>query len=399
MDSLTQIVLGAAVGEAALGKKIGNRAMIWGAIGGTIPDFDVLNNLYMNELDAMCSHRGITHSIFFSVVAPLAFAWLLSYLYRSGAYRSRGYKGFVAGLNALLIALIVFGVFKASGSFYVLTVGSIFGGYLIWRLYRYYLQGQLSDVEVSFREWYFLFFLAFFTHIALDCFTAYGTQVFLPFANTRVAFNTIAVADPLYTLPFLICTVGAAIARRGSRIRGLLNWSGIIVSSLYLMVTVFNHMHIHRVFDRALESRGIEATRTLVGPVILQNALWSCTAESDSSFHVGLYSIFDSNELMHYLNTLPKYPDAVAKIEDTDEYQRLYWFSNGYLQVIDRDSMFELRDLRYGPLRDTIRGRDDFVFRFELRPSGEGLDFTQARNEPEDIRETLKEFGKRVKGY
>jgi inner membrane protein len=38
MDSLTQIILGAACGEAVLGKKIGNRALLFGAIGGTIPD-------------------------------------------------------------------------------------------------------------------------------------------------------------------------------------------------------------------------------------------------------------------------------------------------------------------------------------------------------------------------
>ena len=37
MDSITQIVLGAACGEAVLGKKIGNKALLFGAIGGTIP--------------------------------------------------------------------------------------------------------------------------------------------------------------------------------------------------------------------------------------------------------------------------------------------------------------------------------------------------------------------------
>ena len=41
MDSITQIVLGAACGEAVLGKKIGNKALLFGAIGGTIPDLDV----------------------------------------------------------------------------------------------------------------------------------------------------------------------------------------------------------------------------------------------------------------------------------------------------------------------------------------------------------------------
>ncbi len=162
MDSLTQIVLGAAVGEAALGKKIGNRAMIWGAIGGTIPDLDVMTNLFMGELQAMCAHRGFTHSIVFSLLAPMAFAWLLSYLYRSGAYRSNLYKGFISAINTIVLLLIVYGVYTASGSLLVLLLAGSFAGYLLWRLYRFYIVKELSDVDVSFREWYLLFSLTFF---------------------------------------------------------------------------------------------------------------------------------------------------------------------------------------------------------------------------------------------
>ena len=55
MDSLTQVVLGAAVGEAALGKKIGNRAIVWGGIAGTIPDLDVL--ITDNDTFTMCEAR------------------------------------------------------------------------------------------------------------------------------------------------------------------------------------------------------------------------------------------------------------------------------------------------------------------------------------------------------
>ncbi len=40
MDSLTQITLGAAVGESVLGRKVGNRAALVGAICGTLPDLD-----------------------------------------------------------------------------------------------------------------------------------------------------------------------------------------------------------------------------------------------------------------------------------------------------------------------------------------------------------------------
>ena len=68
MDSLTQIVLGAAVGEVCLGKKLGNKAMVWGAIAGTVPDLDIIGNLFLSQLDALAFHRGISHSIFFAIM-------------------------------------------------------------------------------------------------------------------------------------------------------------------------------------------------------------------------------------------------------------------------------------------------------------------------------------------
>ncbi|MBL7985752.1 MAG: metal-dependent hydrolase, partial [Flavobacteriales bacterium] len=72
MDSLTQIVLGAAAGEVVLGRKIGNKAILWGAIAGTIPDLDVLARSLYDPLRANELHRGITHSLFFSMVmAPI----------------------------------------------------------------------------------------------------------------------------------------------------------------------------------------------------------------------------------------------------------------------------------------------------------------------------------------
>ena len=78
MDSLTQIVLGAAVGEAVLGKKIGNKAMLWGAIAGTIPDLDVFIKLFTDPITSTELHRGISHSLFFSIVMAPVLAWLVS---------------------------------------------------------------------------------------------------------------------------------------------------------------------------------------------------------------------------------------------------------------------------------------------------------------------------------
>ena len=83
MDSLSQIVLGAAVGEAVLGRRIGNRAMVWGAVAGTIPDMDVLGKYFLSELDNLAFHRGISHSLLFCVVGALGFGWVTDRMYRS----------------------------------------------------------------------------------------------------------------------------------------------------------------------------------------------------------------------------------------------------------------------------------------------------------------------------
>jgi inner membrane protein len=63
MDSLTQLTLGAAVGEAVLGRQLGNRAIFWGAVAGTLPDLDVLAAPWLSDLGFLIHHRGITHSI------------------------------------------------------------------------------------------------------------------------------------------------------------------------------------------------------------------------------------------------------------------------------------------------------------------------------------------------
>jgi inner membrane protein len=86
MDSLTQIVLGAACGEVVLGRKIGNKALLFGAIGGTIPDLDAFVGkwIFKNEIDVMLFHRGFMHSILFSVIAAFLLGLLAYKLYNSG---------------------------------------------------------------------------------------------------------------------------------------------------------------------------------------------------------------------------------------------------------------------------------------------------------------------------
>ena len=76
MDSLTQIVLGASVGEAVLGKRIGNKAILWGAVAGTLPDLDVILRYFTDEISATQMHRGFSHSFIFAVLIAPLLGWI-----------------------------------------------------------------------------------------------------------------------------------------------------------------------------------------------------------------------------------------------------------------------------------------------------------------------------------
>ena len=147
MDSLTQIVLGAAVGEAVLGRKIGTRAMLWGAIAGTIPDLDVFTRMFTDSITAGVLHRGFSHSLVFCLIASPILAWIAQKFHQ-------------------------------------------------------------KKRPVEYKRWVLLFFLCLVTHPLLDMHTDYGTQFLWPF-DLRIAYKNIFVVDPIYTIPFLFCCIVA----------------------------------------------------------------------------------------------------------------------------------------------------------------------------------------------
>lgn len=400
MDSLTQITLGAAVGEAVLGRRIGNRAMVWGAIAGTVPDLDVIANFFLEPIPALAFHRGITHSILFAVVMAALLAWLVHRLYDIHAHQRTWYKVAISVINMALLAGLLVGLYFLFGeSPWLLPFLIGGGGYLVWRLYRYYLSRTLENPQASLRGWYILFFLALTTHFILDCFTAYGTQIFLPFSDYRVAFNTISVVDPMYTVPFLIAVIVTCNLRRNSRARRVANWTGIAISSAYLLFTVFNRQHVDRIFSNALEHRNLEVSQCRTSPTIFNNILWNCVAENDSVFYAGLYSLFDSDPHLHYLNVIPKNDHYAAPIADMEEYHILQWFSEGYLMHTRTDTALIMSDIRFGGIRDTIESPRDLVFNFfaEQQPDGTWK-FSERRERPEDVGAAFRSLWQRILG-
>ena len=64
------------------GKKMGNKAILWGAVAGTIPDLDVFFRAFYEPIDAALVHRGFSHSIVFSLLASPILAYIFTYIYR-----------------------------------------------------------------------------------------------------------------------------------------------------------------------------------------------------------------------------------------------------------------------------------------------------------------------------
>ena len=234
MDSLTQIVLGAAVGEAVLGKKVGNKAMLYGAIAGTIPDLDVLARFFVDTVTATEWHRGFSHSILFSILFAPIFGWL------------------------------------------------------VWKLNR--------KSNATFLNWTSLMFLGLFTHPVLDAFTTWGTQLFWPF-KTRLAFQNIFVIDPLYTLPFLAFLILAMCQKRTSYKRRKYNYMGILVSTSYLLITLILKGFAFKQFISNLNEQGITYEEMDIRPAPFSTLLWTANIDTPDAYLIGNYSFYDSKPI------------------------------------------------------------------------------------------------------
>ena len=399
MDSLTQITLGAAVGEVVLGKKIGNRALLWGAVGGTIPDLDVLANFVLSEVDALAFHRGISHSIFFSIVGGFIIGWLVDSFYKSKYYKNLAFGGW-AVLTAGVLILINVILKKQSIHLIAFGLSLLFYIYLISRLAKSYLFRERQLPDASTRDWQWLFFWSIFTHPLLDAFTTYGTQLFQPFSDYRVAFNTISVADPLYTVPFLSCVIICSFYHPTNIKRRWINYAGIGISSFYLLFTVFNKMHIDRTFESSLQAQSIQYDRFMSTPTILNNILWQGIAQKDDKYYMGSYSLFDSKDISFV--EIDRNDEMIAKASEDRTIRILEWFTDGYYNVIRRkDGNIQINDLRYGSLSPDYQSENSYVFRFPLRENPDGsYDVINGDGGPPEgtEQEMMKNLIERIKG-
>lgn len=277
MDSITQIVLGAAVGELLMGKKLGNKAQLIGAIAGTVPDLDVLSSLWIqDEITKLHTHRGYSHAVFTHVFLAIPLAYL-TYIY-----------------------------FKK---------------------------------QFAFMNFYWVWFWGLFTHALLDCCTTYGTQLFRPFTNYLIGFNNVSIIDPLYTLPFMGLLIACLFYKRDNPKRYRMAMLAIVVSSAYMLLTCVFKYQAHRHFETALNQQHLSYDQLSTSPAIFTSFLWAGIATDDSFLRVSEYSIFQGDKAIAFAN-YPRNL-SYEKGFESEALHTAKWFAQGkyLLQQNSKDTL------------------------------------------------------------
>lgn len=269
MDSISQAALGASIGEVVIGRKAGYKGAVWGAVIATIPDLDVLLLPFFDAYERIAIHRGYSHSILFSVIAAI----LLVIIFR----KTKVLKG-------------------------------------------------VSNARLMLFAW-----LVLITHMLLDAFTPYGTQLFLPVSNARISFDSITIVDPVYTLPLLAGLILAlTIYRNKPVVRRAVNYAGLIGSTGYLVFTLFHKSIIEEAFRSSLQSRNIEYGSLFSVPVTAANIKWYGVASGKDSIYMA--TMVSGQRSAAEFTAIPVNEYLLNNV-NPDLAEKLKWFAKNHYTV------------------------------------------------------------------
>jgi inner membrane protein len=227
LDSLTQAVLGASVAGACAPAGHRRKALLAGAMLGTLPDLDVFID-FGGDVENFTYHRGFSHSLF--VLAPFSV--------------------------------------------------------LLWLALR---RWWAPASEAPFR-WLAVIGLALLTHPLLDAHTAYGTQLFWPLTVTPAMWGTLFIIDPLYTLPLVVGVFALALHPDGERARGLLK-AGLVLSTFYIGWSWAARAIVVSHVDDALAASGLDDAPVFLTPTPLNTLLWRVVVMTDEGYLEGFDSL------------------------------------------------------------------------------------------------------------
>lgn len=295
MDSLTQLTFGAAIGHAVLGHKVGKKALIWGAVLGTLPDLDVFIPMG-GPVDSLVYHRGFSHSIFvLALISPLL-AWLITKIHPKTRH-----------------------------------------------LYRSWLLASFLILEGS---------------VFLDLLTVYGTQIFWPLDKTPLSLPVFFIIDPLFTIPIFLGSLCALFANWNPKFGVFANRTGLVLSLLYLTISLMIGVWINRLASEKLKREGINTSHILASPAPFTNLLWRVIGTDHDQYFETYLSVFDGDAPLH-VDFYPRNLKFLEGIQEHPPVQKLQHFTRGYYRLKKSDGTIVMTDLRMG-------SEPQYVFEFAL---------------------------------
>lgn len=227
------------------------------------------------------------------------------------------------------------------GPTHALVFGPVVGpaiGWLLWKRKG----GRL-------RDWVGLCVAALVTHPLLDAFTTYGTQLFWPFSSRRVAFDAIAIVDPVYSLALAFALalglrrgVETTLARRAA-------WTALALSSAYVGLGLAVNARAETLARSQLAVQGVGEARVAAYPTLFQLPQRRVVARSGDEVRVGWVSALAPRPIAWERFLAARGP-LVEAARSTEEVRVLEWFAMGEAtpRLEGDGTVVEFDDLRYG---------------------------------------------------
>jgi inner membrane protein len=306
MDTITHLALGSVTGELTGRRKLGKSALVAGAVANVFPDIDIVAALWLDPADNVLFHRGITHSIFTSLVFAIALSWLIA------RYR------------------------KTPGE---------------WPFWMRFLLIQ------------------FFLHLFVDFFNAYGAGLLEPFFTEKFSLQSLYVVDPFFSI-WLIAAAVLLFLLREEILRRKLAFAVLTMSTLYMTSAIIGRRIVTHAAHDVLAARELKYQRLLVTPTPLNSWLWFVAAETQEGYYLNYISVFHPERIAEF-HFIDKGASLVSSVRDTDTFNKLSGFSDGFYTLSQKDGKVVFNNLYFGQIAGWKDPAADFAFYYYLDGGGD----------------------------
>ena len=223
---------------------------------------------------------------------------------------------------------------------------------------------------MTFRDWMMIFLSGMLFHVFIDCMTTYGTGLFEPFSHVRISFNNIFVADPFFTIWFLISFVALLVLKNASVRKKFWIRFGVIMGSAYIIYSIINKFQVDAKFKEYYAKNSISTDTYFSAPAPLNNWLWMGMAKDHDSIYTTYFSFFDKSPIQFYV-AAPINDSLLDNVRDEKDVSTVLRLSQGYYCMEKVKDKLVFSDTRFGLRNGWDNEAAQFVFRFNIEKDKE----------------------------